>query len=112
MSRPTRRTIASGIAAWDGDVDANFEIITGQPFPMFQVSLVGELPTASSYDDCLAIVGTGASALIYISNGSSWEVYQQSGLVPDSTATTATDMASDFNDLLTALKSGGLMASS
>jgi len=110
MARPTRRTIASGIAAWDADTDANFDIITGQPFPMFQVSVVGSLPSASSYDDCLAVVGTGSSALLYYSNGSTWEEYQQSANVPDSTATTATDMASDFNDLLSALQTAGIMA--
>lgn len=80
---------------------------------MFQVSLVGDLPTASSYDDCLAIVGTGAAARIYISNGTTWELYDtQSANVPDSTATTAADMASDFNDLLAALIASGQMASS
>lgn len=108
MTRPTRRTIASGIAAWDADVDANFDQITGAPFPMFQVSLVGSLPAASSYDDCLALVDD----VMYISNGSTWEVYQQSANVPDSTATTATDMATDFNTLLAALIAGNIMASS
>lgn len=112
MPRPERRIIASGIASWDGDVDRNFSIITDGPFPMFQVALEGDLPAASSYDDCLAIVGTGSAAELYISDGSAWSVYQQSTLVPDSTATTAADMASDFNDLLAAFQTAGLMATS
>ena len=113
MARPTLRTISNGIQSWDADTDANFNMITGAPFPMFQVALIGELPLASSYDDCLAIVGTGASARMYISNGSTWELYDSvAANVPDSTATTATDMANDFNDLLSALKAAGIMAPS
>lgn len=108
MSRPVRRVIASGIAAWDGDVDANFDAITGAPFPVAQYATTGALPAASSYDQCLALVVD----VLYISNGSTWEVYQQSANVPDSTAVTAADMASDFNDLLSALQTAGIMASS
>lgn len=111
MSRPTRRVIASGIASWDVDNDANFDIITGGPFPMFQVSLVADLPTASSYDDCLAIVGTGASARMYISNGTSWELYDRvAANVPASTATTVSEIVGDFNDLLQALQDADIMA--
>lgn len=113
MARPTRRTIASGIASFDADIDANFDYITGQPFPMYWVATTGELPTASSYDDCMALVGTSGSARLYYSNGSTWELYDNvSANVPDSTATTVADMASDFNDLLAALIAAGIMASS
>jgi len=113
MVRPTRRTISSGTAAWDADSDANFDIITGQPFPMYWVATTGELPTASSYDDCLALVGTSGSARLYISNGSTWELYDNvSAHVPDSTATTASGMATDFNTLLAALIAAGIMAPS
>lgn len=107
MARPTRRIIASGIAAWDADVDENFDKITGAPFPMAQYTLAGDLPTASSYDDCLALVGN----ILYISNGATWEVYTgEADNVPDSTATTATQMAIDFNLLLAELQTAGLMA--
>jgi hypothetical protein len=71
--------------------------------------LVGDLPSASSYADCLALVVD----TLYISNGTTWEVYSGvSANVPDSTATTAADMASDFNDLLAALITAGIMAPS
>jgi hypothetical protein len=108
MPRPTPRILASGIASWDGDADENFSIITGAPFPMAQYSLVGDLPAASSYDECFALVGD----VLYQSNGTTWEVYQQSANVADSTATTASEMATDFNELLTALQDAGLMATS
>ena len=107
MARPTRRVIASGIAAWDADSDANFGILTGAPFPMAQYALVGDLPAASSYDDCLALVVD----TLYISNGTTWEIYSGvSANVPDSTAVTATDMATDFNTLLAALIAAGIMS--
>lgn len=108
MARPTRRVIASGIAAWDADSDANFNIITGAPFPMFQVAVVGSLPTASSYDDCFALVDD----VLYQSDGATWAPYQQAANVPDSTAVNATDMATDFNTLLAALIAADIMASS
>ena len=107
MARPTRRVIASGIAAWDADSDSNFDKITGAPFPMFQVAVVGNLPAASSYEDCFALVDD----TLYISNGSTWEVYTgQAANVPDSVAVTVAAMASDFNDLLAALQTAGIMA--
>lgn len=111
MARPTRRIIASGIAAWDADADANFSIITDGPFPMAIYDVVGDLPAAASYTDCLALVGT-TTVLMYISDGATWSVYRQGAVVADSTATTATDMATDFNELLTSLKDAGLMATS
>lgn len=110
MARPTRRVIASGIAAWDADSDSNFDKITGAPFPMFQVTAPDDetdLPAASSYQGCFALV----DSTLYISNGTTWEIY--SGVaanVADSTATDATQMATDFNTLLDALQTAGIMA--
>ena len=111
MTRPTRRILASGIAAWDADADFNFSILTDGPFPMVIYDTTGDLPTASSYTDCLALVGT-TTVLMYISDGTTWSVYRQGAVVADSTATTAADMATDFNELLTSLKDAGLMATS
>ena len=111
MARPTRRVLASGIAAWDADADANFSIITDGPFPMAIYDATGDLPAAGSYEDCLALVGT-TTVLMYHSDGSTWSVYRQGAVVDDSTATTAADMATDFNELLTSLRDSGLMATS
>lgn len=111
MARPTRNVIASGEAAWDGEADSNFSIITESPFPIASYATTGALPAASSYDDCLAHVQ--ADDRLYISNGSTWELYdRKSALVADSTATNATEMATDFNELLAALIAADLMASS
>ena len=111
MARPIRRTIASGIAAWDADADHNFSLLTDGPFPMLIADATGDLPSASSYDDCLALVGT-TTVLMYLSNGTTWEVYRQGAVVADSTAATVADMATDFNELLTSLQDSGLMATS
>ena len=83
MSRPARRTIASGIAAWDGDVDFNFGILTDTPIPIAQYALVGDLPAAGSYDECFALVDD----VLYFSTGGSWAPYWgEAANVADSTA--------------------------
>lgn len=113
MARPTRNTIASGEAAWDGDVDNNFSLIFDTPFPMYLAANTGVLPAASSYEGCLALVGTSANARLYISNGSAWSLYDpKAAYQANSTAADAATMASDFNDLLAKLQAAGLMATS
>jgi len=107
MARPTRRTISSEISAWDADVDFNFDLLTGVPLALKQYALVGDLPAASSYDDCLALVGS----VLYISDGAAWSPYlAQAATVADSVAVTVAAMASDFNDLLASLQTAGIMA--
>ncbi len=112
MARPTRLVLASGIAAWDADVDANFGMIFDAPFPMHQEDTIGDLNTnfpASSYDQCLAMVGED----LYVSDGTSWSMYLGvSANVPDSTASNVAEMVSDFNDLLNELQTAGIMATS
>ena len=114
MTRPERNVIASGEAAWDGEVDSNFSIITESPFPIVSVADLATLSStfaASSYDDCFAHVQSDDR--LYISNGTSWELYdRQAANVADSVAATVSQMASDHNDMLTALKNSSLMASS
>lgn len=113
-TRPTIRVISSGVAAWDADVMANFLLLSGGPFVIYNPADTTALEAAApaaSYTNCLALVGA-TSPLIYISNGTTWEVYRQGAVVADSTATTVADMASDFNDLLTSLKDADIMATS
>jgi len=105
MARPTRLSIASGIAAWDADADFNFALLTDAPFPLFQVAVVGSLPAASSYDKCLALVGS----VLYISNGTAWSKYQVAATQAASTATDIPGLVSDFNALLSKLKAAGIM---
>ncbi len=114
MARPERNNIESGIAAWDGDVDRNFAIMLDSPFPIVVAATTSALLSgfpAASYDDCLALVLTDSR--LYISTGSTWELYdRKSALVADSTASNVSEMATDFNELLDALKASDLMASS
>lgn len=114
MARPERRILAEGLQAWDADVDWNFGILTDGPFPIYNPADLATLNTeapAASYENCIALVGT-TDSLLYISNGSTWEVYRQGVAVADSTASTASEMATDFNELLTSLRDAGIMATS
>lgn len=109
MARPTRLSLVSGISAWDAIIDANFALVFDAPFALYQVSVVGSLPAASSYDQCLALVGSE----LYISDGASWSKYLgTAAAVADSTATTVSEMVTDFNELLTSLRDAGIMAGS
>lgn len=112
MARPTLNTIVAGLATWDSAVDENFSVIVDGPFPMFQAATTGALPSAGSYDLCLAIVGD-TDPRIYISVSSAWVLYDKvADNVSASTATTVADLVTDYNELRTALIDGGIMASS
>jgi outer membrane murein-binding lipoprotein Lpp len=111
MARPERNVIASGEAAWDGEVDSNFAMLTDAPFPLFLVANTSLLPAAGGYDACLALVGTTANAKLYISNGTSWVAYQQAAHQANTTAADVAAMATDFNALLAKLQAAGIMAS-
>lgn len=112
MARPTIATIATGLAAWDADADNNFSIITESPFPLFQVDIVGDLPVASSYDKCLALVGT-SDPRMYISLSSVWVLYDRiADYLAASTAVNVSQLVTDYNLLRTNLINGGLMAAS
>ncbi len=109
MARPERRIIASGIAAWDADVDANFGLIMDAPLPLYQVSTVGDLPDATEYNACFAWVGN----VLYISDGTTWAEYLPiAPATADSTATIVADLVTDFNTLLANLRSAGIMEAS
>ncbi len=112
MARPERNIIGSGIAAIDGDIDANFSLMTESPFPIVITATTSTLASsfpAANYDDCLALVT--ADSRLYISDGAVWTLYdRKSLLVADSSAADATQMATDFNTLLAALQTAGLMA--
>jgi len=113
MARPALNVIGSGAAAWEADIDDNFSIITETPFPLYWVASSGSLPSASSYADCLAMVGTAGSSRLWHSNGSSWSQYDpEAAYVADSTATDVAGLVSDLNDLLSALQTAGIMATS
>lgn len=111
MARPLLNSIAPGLAAWDADVDQNFSLLTESPLPVYVEDTVGELPTASSYEDCIALVSSDYG--IYVSDGVSWEnIIPVSDNQANSTATDVAGLVSDINTLLANLIAAGIMASS
>jgi len=116
MARPTRIILESGIAAWDGDIDSLFSLFFDAPFPMqiaVDISAATSAYPPASYTDCLLMIGAEGSRRFHTSTGSAWVLYDKlAGFVPDSTATTSTQMATDFNTLLASLQAAGFMATS
>lgn len=116
MARPTRNVIASGEAAWDIEADSNFALITETPFPVClaaDTTALQALAPAANYDACLALVGTSSAARLYISNGTAWVLYDaKAAYLANSAAVDVAGLATDFNALLAALKTAGLMATS
>ncbi len=112
MSRPTLATIGTGLATWDADVDNNFSLLTESPYPPAQYDNVGLLPTASSYDDCFALVGT-TNTRLYHSVSSAWVMYdREAAYVAPSVATTVPQLVVDLNLFLTSLITAEIMAAS
>lgn len=110
-TRPERLTIGEGEQSWDAKADLNFEALVEGPFPIHTEATIGDLNTnfpPANYEECIVLVG----GVLYISDGATWGVYIQAANVPDSTATTVADMATDFNTLLSALQTAGIMATS
>jgi hypothetical protein len=113
MARPTLNTIGTGIGAWDADVDDNFSIMSEAPLPLYWETAIGSFPSAGAYDDCIGLAGTSGSARIYISNGSTWNLYDPVATYQaDSTATDVAGLVSDLNTLLGKLRTAGIMAAS
>lgn len=76
MARPTLDDISQGTEGWEATVNDNKDKLTSTPAPLAVYANEVSLPSASSYQDCLAIVqddGTGHRALA-VSNGSTWEL--------------------------------------
>ena len=111
MARPVIRIITQGLQSWDGDVSANFAIITQSPLPIHQSSTLTALNTnfpPGNYADCIGLVGDQA----YYSNGTTWTRYYTADNQADSTATTVAELATDLNSLLSKLQAAGIMATS
>jgi hypothetical protein len=72
MARPSFTDITNGSAAWDADVNDNFSLVGDTPLPLATYANAAALPTASAYEDCLAV--TEDTDLLYISDGSSWNL--------------------------------------
>lgn len=116
MAKPVYPTISSGLEGWDADLQAITAILSG-PVPLPLYSSFAALPTAANYDDCLAVYNKGAQGswpsgkLIALSRGGAWStVGFQCAFQAQSSAGTLAALVTDFNTLLTALKTSGLMA--
>lgn len=105
MARPSRKLMVSNVSAWDADADFNFTLLFNGPLPLFQVASTASLPAASSYDKCLAMVGS----VLYISNGTTWGKYQVAATQAASVAADVPGLVTDFNALLAKLKAAGIM---
>lgn len=109
-TRPIPRPISHQLEGWDVDVSQNMSLAFDTPFPVYVTDSLANLQTsfpAASFEDCFCIVGSE----IVVSDGSSWKVYMKADAVADSTATTVTQMAADFNTLIAELKASGIMKS-
>jgi hypothetical protein len=70
MGRPSHVPISSGLAAWDGEVDDNFNLAFSTPIPISVYANYAALPTASDYDNCLAMLSDEDT--LVTSNGTIW----------------------------------------
>jgi hypothetical protein len=112
MARPSKRTISSGLSAWDADVDFNDGLGLTVPMPLYQEATTGALPDAALYEDCFALVGT----VLYKSDGTSWEEYinvPELDYIADLAASpTVEEISTAFNSLLADLQAKGYMVTS
>jgi len=90
MARPTHTTIISGEENWESDVNDNLGLIFTTPVPLGEYA-TASLPTANSYDRCLA-VDTDKNRLVY-STSTEWrDIEMRRRVVVTKTSTyTATD---------------------
>lgn len=78
-TRPERVEIDHTQAAWDGDVDTNFEILLDEPLPpaeltdtLDETDLEAEF-AAAAYRNCIIwVYTTGLVWVLYYSNGTTW----------------------------------------
>ena len=82
MTRPTLAPIASGLQGWDSLLNDWRTALFDTPFPPAEVANFGALPTAGSYDNCIAVtVDTGD---LWMSDGTNWNLIQRdTGRGPD-----------------------------
>lgn len=86
MSRPINKDIPQGMQSWDAELRDDLRQLYKTPVPLpngeyllasgstegSAYTSVGSLPSASSYDGCLAAVDDGGDWTPYFSNGTAW----------------------------------------
>lgn len=109
MPRPTPDAILSGMQSWDASVEANFNLIFETPLPLATYADFGSLPTASSYEGCIALIED--EDVLVVSDGAAWtRIGRQAAAQTNSTAVTVGDLVTDFNALLTKLRATKIIA--
>lgn len=110
MTVPTPIELPTGVASWDAIINKNFQMLNTEPFPLYTVTDFANLPSAVTYDGCIALVSESATVrYLVFSNGTTWDKIQVADYVDASTAVDLTTTISVLNDTITALKDGGLM---
>ncbi len=71
MARPVHVPISSGLAAWDGEVDDNFDLVFVTPLPLGEYADFASLPLASDFEDCIAVIVD--EDVLCISDGTNWQ---------------------------------------
>jgi hypothetical protein len=74
---PTALALVSGEQAWDATLATNIDRLNRfytQPMPTVTYANTGALPSAATYEGCLAVVDVaGSTPRVFISDGSSWD---------------------------------------
>lgn len=101
MSRPLPVNISSLGAAWDSDVDGNFDKTFTQPFPIHESASLTEANVqstfpAASFDRCLVWVNHSVIGYtLYWSNGASWIPYGSEKRTIRTSSTTTSQVITD-----------------
>lgn len=124
MARPTIIEIVSGQQGWDVDVTDNLRAAFKVSLPVANGTIelqngtiegtaytsFGSLPSAAANDGCLAVVNASGVWQLYLSVGASWKRIGVQAVDPgNSTATNTAELVADFNGLLAALRTAGLL---
>jgi len=118
MSRPAphNRALNSSESGWVSRLNENFSECLDEPFPIGLYADVTALGTAADpklFKDCLALVGVSGSAVLYSSDGTTWNLFraQLDNIADLPTAPPISDIKDAYNDLLADMLAKGWMAS-
>lgn len=70
MAKPAITPIDSAVEAWDQAINDALDVLSDGPIPIKEYADAASLPTASSYDECLAF--TSDTKTLWKSNGTVW----------------------------------------
>lgn len=110
--RPSFADLVHAQEGWDAAGNDNFSIIEDTPIPIARYSNPATIPTASQYDQCVAVINDATAGwILTVSNALIWrKVPVQATAQVDSTATTVADLRTDLNLLLARFRVSGTIA--